>query len=381
MKMRCSIAAVLVFSSIVSVTAAEEIPQVNEVLADNAALVYWQAFSLLPDLDDAQTKSLHAVLEGGKADANVSKMLRQANESLRLLRRATKYSQCEWGLEYERGIETVLPHLSQSRKLSRLACARAQVRFEEGNSKAAVDDVIATLSMARTIGQNAVIISLLVDYAIEAQATDVLARNLPQLKAKELEELEKQIAGLPKSTTMIDGMQVEKELCLGWFIRELRKPGTKQRILKLFSDQNDPNVVALQKLSQPEILDVAKKLGPVYDKMIAAMTRSPDEVDALVKEYEAGEAKSLGPAQHLGSLIFPSVSSLRRTEAVQQARSSMLAAAIAIARHGQDALKREELSDPFGKGPFQYKSMGSGFQLTSKLIGRDGKPVTLTVGQ
>ena len=39
--------------------------------------------------------------------------------------------------------------LSQSRELSKLACARARIRFAEGDNQAAIEDILATLFMAR----------------------------------------------------------------------------------------------------------------------------------------------------------------------------------------------------------------------------------------
>ena len=345
MRIRYSIAAVMVVSWLCTVSNAQQIPPLNETLADNAALVYWQAFALLPELNDAQTKSLDDVLRGQEANDEVSKTLRQASESLRQMRRARKYSQCEWGLEYERGIEMTLPHLSQSRELSKVACARARIRFEEGKRQAAIDDVMAAMTMARRIGENAAVISLLVDYAIESQATDVLLKYLPQLETPELEMLGEQVSGLPASKTMADGWRMEQELLLGWFIRELQKPDGKDRVLKVFADQDDPNIVALKKLPQQELERAATKLRGVYERIIAVQSLSPSEVDEFVEKLTA-EVESLGAERHFAALIIPSAQNLRRTEAVHQARLAMLLAAIAVAEDGEDALKRDGLEGP-----------------------------------
>ena len=161
MTIQSSIAMSVILSLFCSVTSAEQFPRVNKTLADNAALVYWQAFSLMPELDESETASLDNVLAGKKPDAQISKTLRQASESLRLLRRAKEFRQIEWGLEYDRGLELGLPHVSQSRKLSKLACARARIRFAQGDNQAAIDDVLATLFMARRIGEDPIVVNLL----------------------------------------------------------------------------------------------------------------------------------------------------------------------------------------------------------------------------
>ncbi len=56
----------------------------------------------------------------------------------------------------------------------------------------------------------------------------------------------------------------------------------------------------------------------------------------------------------------------------------MLLAAIAVEDEGP--VKLADIDDPFGDGPFTFRKLNRGFELTSKLI-KDGVPVTLTIGQ
>jgi hypothetical protein len=379
MKTGFSVVMSVILSLLGSVSLAQPSPPVNEALADNAALVYWQAYSLMPELDEAEKKSLDNLLAGKTPDAQVAKTLRQAKESLRLLQRATKFSQCEWGLEYNRGVEMGLTHVSQARNLSKLAWARARIRFAEGQNQAAIDDILAALFLARRIGQDPVIVSLIVEYALEEHATALLLRYLPQLEKSELDSLTAGIDCLPQGKTMADGWRMEKELVLEWFIRELRKPDSKDRVLTMFGNKDDPNIVALTKMSQSEMLGAAIQLRGVYDEVSDVLTSSPDEVDAFIKEMMA-KVDSMGPAKHFAAYLIPSVRDHRRRCAVHQVRCLMLSAAIAVAKDGQSVLKRDDLRDPFGQGPLEYKTLSKGFQLSSKLIGLDGEPITLTVG-
>jgi hypothetical protein len=178
---------------------------------------------------------------------------------------------------------------------------------------------------------------------------------------------------------MTDGWRMEKELVLGWFIQQLRKSDNKDHVLKMFGDKSNPNVAALMKMSQKECLDAATKLRSVYDEVAGVLGSSPDEVDAFFKQMSAN-ADSLGPSKHFAALLISEVKNSRRSEAVHQAQSVMLSAAIAVAKDGQIALTRDEFRDPFGEGPLQCKTTRNGFRLSSMLLGRDGKPVTLTVG-
>jgi hypothetical protein len=60
-----------------------------------------------------------------------------------------------------------------------------------------------------------------------------------------------------------------------------------------------------------------------------------------------------------------------------ETRMAMLLAAIAVLESGPEKLAG--IKDPFGDGPFNYRKLEKGFELSSKLEDK-GKPVTLTVG-
>jgi hypothetical protein len=60
------------------------------------------------------------------------------------------------------------------------------------------------------------------------------------------------------------------------------------------------------------------------------------------------------------------------------ARMALFKAALAVVQGGRDKLK--DITDPFGDGPFEYRAVGKGFELKSKLLFKD-KPVMLTVGK
>ena len=57
---------------------------------------------------------------------------------------------------------------------------------------------------------------------------------------------------------------------------------------------------------------------------------------------------------------------------------SLVRAAIVIVRDGPQAAKTTK--DPFGDGPFTYRAVAGGFELSSRLLGKDGQPLTLKVG-
>jgi hypothetical protein len=61
-----------------------------------------------------------------------------------------------------------------------------------------------------------------------------------------------------------------------------------------------------------------------------------------------------------------------------QTQMALFKAALAVVQGGPDKLK--DIQDPFGEGPFAYQPLDRGFELKSKLLYHNEKPVTLTVG-
>jgi hypothetical protein len=77
-------------------------------------------------------------------------------------------------------------------------------------------------------------------------------------------------------------------------------------------------------------------------------------------------------------LLLPAMQKVVTAKRRSEARMAMLLAAIAVVEGGEEKLA--SLNDPFGDGPFTYRKLDNGFELSSKLQQND-KPVTLVIGQ
>src|SRR5829696_2634906 len=135
----------------------------------NAAIQYWQAFSLLPALDAEQEKLLDDWRET-PIDAAAEKIIAAAQSSLLYLERGSKRANCDWGLNPNDGVGLLLPHLAKGRQLGRLAALRARSHFERDEYDAAREDLVALLTLGRRVGQDPIMISVLVGNLIESMA-------------------------------------------------------------------------------------------------------------------------------------------------------------------------------------------------------------------
>jgi hypothetical protein len=145
----------------------------------NPALLYWQAASELPQLSNEQAKELADMASGRQAfDPAKAKNLLESATTLRLMRKAVdSTAACDWGLPTEDGPGTILPHLAKMRQMSGLAIVQAEAFFAEGKVKQGLDSLLIAHRMARHAGAGDLLISYLVQNAMEANAIRAAARH------------------------------------------------------------------------------------------------------------------------------------------------------------------------------------------------------------
>jgi hypothetical protein len=348
----------------------------------NAALVYWQAFAMMPALSEAEMKLRDDVASGNHPlDEEARKIVLKSGEALQYLHRAAKFDHAAWGIAWEGGPYAILPHISKARELARLAILRAHARFEDGEHKKAIEDVLAAMRLGRQVSRDGVIvlIPLLVDYAIEAQCIHALAMHLPKLDAKTRAELKAGLERLPKSRTLTDAMQGEKDVFWPWVMAEVQNPNPQKRLLELAGEISDENRKAFLSLDEKVLILAARRMGEHYDRMIEMVKVPPQEVDAKEKEFME-EIKRNGTKDILTLWLLPAVGPGRRAEATHLTRLALLEAGLQVLEDGEDALKDPKHKDPFGDGPFAYRDTDNGFVLTSDWKNKE-ENLSLTFGK
>src|SRR5439155_3890399 len=119
-----------------------------------------------PKLTDAEQTKLNESLTR-PLDAHARENVTKAEYALQMMHRGATLRHCDWGISYEDGIYVRLPHLPAARVLSALACLRARMRFEEGQSAEAIDDIVAAMTLGRHVSLDSTFIAILVGYSIE----------------------------------------------------------------------------------------------------------------------------------------------------------------------------------------------------------------------
>jgi len=350
---------------------------------ENAALSYWQAFAVLPELTEEQDKLVSQWERADLDDATLA-LIDQASGALSLLHRGATIPQCYWGSALEEGPGALLPHLSKTRLLARVACLRARYHFQQGKTSAAWQDVKDCLVLSRHVGAEQLLISYLVQLAIERIAMSAVLPELPHLPQADLAEILTELKSLPPRATVAQGIEGERRWMLGWIRRQLMESAQqddKQQmefIKALLGDTPETQQVVALFGQEPgaakRALAMCDELGSYYDRMIKALgatvAEQQEEWEKLDQVIEAGD-------NPLAKLLLPAIGSVAAAEREAQTRWAMYLAAVDITHGGPDALQNHR--DPAGDGPFELKQLTNGFELRSKLIHKD-QPVVITVG-
>lgn len=396
------------------------LPAQNDLLAENAALQYWQAFAVMPEkLSKEEDDLVYGLDDAPSLTSETAKsLIRRSEQALRYLHRGAKVRKCHWGFTQDDGIDALLrPHWQKARQLANLALLRARYHFEQNQAAAAWEDVISTMTLARHMAAEPMSISILSGQALEEMAILVICQHSVQGRPEVLRAWARQFDGLPGPARFVEAFQMEKELHLRMFAKSIKndphsaytyaaitlrmrrageetlhasksfKPflllheavvdrlGLKQTV----EEQTDREVArAVSKLFlEPEGLDpVIQAAGRLWDEAAEIVKVPMDQVDNAYTKYR----KKVDAASVLARALAPdSVDKLRRAEARGELRRAMFKAALAVAADGPDRLKH--FKDPFGDGPFEYRKTQGGFELRSKLKDHKGEPVKLVVGK
>jgi hypothetical protein len=359
-------------------------------LGVNAALKYWQGFASLPAFTEAEQKKLGECLTM-PLDAQARQTVTKARYALEMMRRGAALPRCDWGIGYEEGVGTLLPYAPAARLTANLACLRARMRFEEGRSADAIDDVVAAMTLGRRVSLDGINSMVLTSYAIEHRMSEVLALYVPKLDAKMIKALKKRLDALPPGGSPATALKFEEQFALDWLVSKIKEAKDKESLLTLLSQLCDSPEKGRAFFKEcggtaEGVLKFAEETRQCYARMAKKLDLSLDQFE---KEWDREVKKQAG--NQVFNWIFPALHKVRLAQLRADVRRALLSAAFAVQLDGRDALKNH--SDPVVGGPFDYVAFEGGFELRSKwklddklrskwkLDEQFAKPLALTVGQ
>lgn len=232
---------------------------------DNAALLYYQAFLLQPDLDLATSHKIDDVIRGAQADRQVRTYLGHCLPMIEMAEVASRIPQCTWGIRQGRGPGFDRLFLSLSvHHLQNILLVDARTLAADGHYRAALERCLTVRRFARHLGEDSKLNLLARNPDLMALRTVQHVLNVMPPDADILTWFRGQLAvvqGTPLSFTK--KIQLDFRSCLNHMrtspiaLRYIRK----QLVEKAEDEQSKENV---RNLTDEQILSSAREPFPRF---------------------------------------------------------------------------------------------------------------------
>jgi hypothetical protein len=348
----------------------------------NPAVLYWQAFSLYPELDEELKKEFLATPPRLPL-ADAEPVIKKLDRMFKYLRRAAQMKvPCDWGIDLSEGPEALIPNLVKIRQAGQAAVARAHYLLEAGRDLQAVDDLAAIVVLGRNSGTDGTLVSAMIGIALEGLVNEFVARNFYRFSPPALLSFVKQVDAAPPRPTVKKAMSIEQVASLDWYIGKLegiraahpqdesQALGKARELLVAtfeFDSAKLDRIVANAGNTMAGLINSFQQLKPIYELIQKAADAPPEKL-----EETAASLRDVidNHPNEIARLIVPNIEKARKTEMAAIARGAMIRAAIALRLEGDTGFQK--IRDPFGDGPFTLRRLPAesgeqGFELDSRV--------------
>jgi len=358
----------------------------------NPALLYFQAYQNMPQLSEADSKQLFDTWTN-QIDEHARELLKQYDNSFKGLRRA-RFAKvpCDWGYDLNDGPEALLPGLAPAKRLANAARLRAMAALDANNFDNALEDLQSGLVLGRNLSRDRILISALVQIAMENILSSVVMESYYRLSADELDAIVAAFASAPARGTIADTIPTEDNAFFGYIQRKVDRMlaesrGDTELFWKKFeafwdpiatdAEANkgpEPSAKAVREAAQGQTEELLKLLNEMpgwYAETARIMNLTYPEYKTEGPPFFNRVTESPNPFIQQFFRVFRNV---RPKEFSVMVRMEMLRGAAAYKRGGLEALKA--VQDPLIGGPFEFERVkfegeDRGFQLKSKEKFRD----------
>jgi len=149
---------------------------------DNAAVLYYNA-CLFYQVDRKMGREVSELVKGKiKPNEKIIKHVEKNRYAMNLVIDASEIKDCDWSLDYSKGMELMMPQLAPLKGLAKLLIADARILTQQGGYKTALSRCLTVQKMARHINDRMLIMYLvgmgINDYAYNCSR--YILSNMPQ---------------------------------------------------------------------------------------------------------------------------------------------------------------------------------------------------------
>ena len=284
----------------------------------NAALQYHHAWILLePVLEfDGLSDEEREAAEHGELPEAYSAILESEQDNIRLLIEATELDHCDFGIQYEKGIEATMAHLSLMRSSSRLLMADHR-RLVDVDTDSAVQRLAAAIRLGEHASRSSFIIGSLVGVAIVESARSATqelidAGSLSAQQARVINDaLDLVLTDDPFHS--FDALKLEGEVMVAWLQHEFQGESGGRELSRVFKSAggtdvaSNPSIRELRRKNGEQVAQLADQMNEGYSDILDAWNAT-DPVAAMNAVEMNAEIGRYGLA---AKLLLPAMSSFR----------------------------------------------------------------------
>jgi hypothetical protein len=370
--------------------------------SNNAALIYWQALMELPELSPAEQALLDNFRDAPLED-EYEALVHRYDAALRLVAKAAnlKDKRCDWGIDLQDGPDTLLPHLARAKTLTRAAQMRARFFLEKKNERQVLFDLNGTFVLGRRLATDGILISALVQIAIESIVVQTVAENFYQFSDAGLAALIAAFDAAPPRETIARALSYGERTLVAWYAKKIKEiqamhkneavalPEIRELLAEKTSDTKDyrkaDEFLKAAGGSIEGLISSVRATDALYDEMERIARLDYKNFIRVNQEFFDKIETSSNP---FVMTFFPALKKPREKEFLVQSRIEKVRAAVQYRLHGQSAVAA--VRDPMGGAPFGFARFSSdgedrGFEITSIhpaeqpdrmiFIEKPGKPV------
>jgi len=337
---------------------------------DNAALLYYQGFLSLAELDDEARTLLGDVARGNVApDETARQYLLQCRGAIEFAEAAADVPTCHWGFRFSQGFDALMPQLAQARFLTYVLIADARVRAADGDCAGALERCLMTDTFARHIGDDT-LISYLVSIAVQNMGykcmTDVIGQASGD--APLLQWLKNELATTSgREATVVRPLKIEMEIALD----TLRMENAEQYARLVVSEGDEEKQREILAQASEEVFAKARQIYAecATEALTVLGSSMPyDQVHARLHELMNGFDQN-DPASAAAGALAPALARILTLKVRNEAQANAVKIGVEICLQKAESGKLPENlpagspKDPFSGADFEYERTDDGFVL------------------
>jgi hypothetical protein len=344
---------------------------------DNAAVLYYKAFMLIGEPNDAVGKMLKDLQKGNTGlNEQIRQYVERNRKVIKEIVTAAEIKNCDWGLDYSEGLALQIIHVAKCREMAYLLVADVKVLAEKGDYKTALERCITMHKMGGHVGDD-MIIQGLVGIAISHWANECIIEILPQISGdcEMLQWLRAQLADVSSRYPSIRAaIGNDAEVCSNSINRE----GLRNIAADVCGISRDDLDKLEQVIQQHDNNDFYVRVTEYYKRITSRMQVAydlpyPQAKQALEDLYkEVKDSAREKPEAVITEFFLPATKRVLTIDTREKTRLNAVLAGIDIylikTKTGKlpDELPAGLPKDMFSGKDFLYEKTDTGFTLTGQ---------------